>query len=68
MIYGDLRLRDRLIRAAFGGILGGGVGFFLGLHRIIWRSYPNALPVLVATIVGAAIGTYLAFRRKRIGW
>jgi len=66
MIYGDLRLRDRLWRALFGAVLGGLAGFLLMLRRDMFRSSgPHSL-LLPATAVGAVIGAYLAFRVKRI--
>ena len=68
MIYGDLRLRDRLLRGVVGAVLGGGAGFLLMLREVIWRSYSHATVVLGGTVLGATIGGILAFRRKKIGW
>ncbi len=68
MIYGDLRLRDRLLRGFFGGVMGGGAGFLLGLGRSIWNPDWHRTGLLVTTLVGTSIGAVLAFRRNRIGW
>jgi len=69
MIYGDLSLRDRLIRALVGGALGAAGGFFIMLRWDMgsagWRQTSTFL--VPATCLGAAIGGFLAFRRKKIG-
>jgi hypothetical protein len=64
MIYGDLRFRDRLVRAIVGAILGGGAAFLLTLRWDMrgqrpWGAHSSLLP---ATVIGAAIGAALAFR------
>jgi hypothetical protein len=67
MIYGDLRLRDRLVRAALGAVLGIGAGAFVGwgmdMRAGLHRQYSLLLP---ATLIGGVIGAVLAFRLKRI--
>ena len=68
MIYGDLRFRDRLIRGAIGAVLGGSAGFLLMLREFMRRAYSHSTLLIPATILGAAIGGFLAFRRTKIGW
>ena len=69
MIYGDLRLRDRLLRAVIGAVLGGGAGFLLMLRELMrGATFTHATLLVPATILGAAIGGLLAFRQKKIGW
>jgi hypothetical protein len=69
MIYGDLRLRDRLLRALIGAVLGGGAGFLLMLRQDMfgrWFVNQRSDYLLLASGLGALIGAFLAFRRKRI--
>jgi len=67
MIYGDLRFRDRLLRGVIGAVLGGSAGFLLGFRQTMWRAHYATL-LITATIVGAGIGGFMAFRRKKVGW
>ena len=69
MIYGDLRFRDRLLRAIIGALLGGGAGFLLMLDQDMRNGFlihSRLSFLLPATCLGAVIGGLLAFRRKRI--
>jgi hypothetical protein len=68
MIYGDLRFRDRLFRGVIGAVLGGGAGFLIALRNIMLGRSSHSSLLIPATILGAAIGGFLAFRRKKIGW
>jgi hypothetical protein len=67
VIYGDLRLRDRLFRALVGATIGGALGALFALRASVYMYRANATGVLVATILGAGIGFFLAFRRWRVG-
>ena len=66
MIYGELSFRDRLLRGAIGVVLGGGAAFLLMVRGIMLGGYSHPTLVIPATLLGAAIGGVLAFRRKRI--
>jgi hypothetical protein len=69
MIYGDLSLRDRLLRALIGAIIGGGAGLLFMLRQdMLGRFFidQRSTFLLPATCIGAVIGGLLAFRRKRI--
>jgi len=69
MIYGDLTLRDRLLRAAVGAILGGCAGFLFALGEYCPKGpliRGVLIPFVPAAAVGAAIGAWLAFRVKKI--
>jgi hypothetical protein len=69
MIYGDLQLRDRLLRALIGAILGAGAGFLLMLRWDMFGTLGadrRSTLLLPAAGVGGLIGALLAFRRRRI--
>jgi hypothetical protein len=68
MIYDNLRFRDRLLRAIIGATLGGGLGFLLMLRGMRGNLllHSRSAFLLPATCVGALIGGFLAFRRKRV--
>ncbi len=69
MTYGDLSLRDRLVRGAIGAVMGGGAGFLLMLRLDLFgRQWERSTLLLPATVIGATIGGFLAFRRTRIGF
>jgi hypothetical protein len=68
MVYGKLRLQDRLVRTAIGALIGGGAAFLIMLRFDLfglWRMHARASLLLPATLVGAVIGGFLAFRRKQ---
>lgn len=69
MIYGELRLRDRIVRSAIGAVLGAGAGFLIMLRDDMKNGllmHSRLTYLLPATLVGAVIGSLLAFRRTRI--
>jgi hypothetical protein len=69
MIYGDLRLRDRLLRALIGAILGAGAGFLLMFRWDMFGTLGadrRSTLLLPSAGVGGLIGALLAFRRRRI--
>jgi hypothetical protein len=49
-------------------VLGGSAGFLLMLRAFMRATYLHATLLIPATTLGAAIGGFLAFRRKKIGW
>jgi hypothetical protein len=68
MIYGNLNLRDRIIRATIGAIIGGSAGFLLMLGADLRQPFMHdrSSYLLPMTLVGALIGGLLAFRREKI--
>jgi hypothetical protein len=67
-LYGDLRFRDRLLRGAIGAVVGAGLGCLFALQEVMRGGHANPVVFIPATLVGGAIGGWLAFRRRRIGW
>ena len=69
MLYGDLGLRDRLLRAGIGAVLGAIAGGFLVLawdmrSSLFWHQQRSFL--VPGVLLGGIIGAILAFRRKWI--
>ena len=67
MVYGPLSLKDRLIRATIGALMGGAVGTILMLRWDFfswWARDQRSSLLLPAALIGAFIGGLLAFRRK----
>jgi len=62
-------IRNRLLRMIFVGVLGAGLGFIVGLSlatRLWFVNGPN--PLLLATLVGAALGTVSGFLFSDYQW
>ena len=69
LVYGPLSLKDRLIRAAIGALLGAVAGFILMLRWdffSLWALHQRSTLLLPAALMGALAGGLLAFRRKQL--
>ena len=67
MIYGEMSPKDRLIRGAIGAVLGAGAGLLVILSFDTWkRPFAQSSYILPAVLLGAVLGSFLAFRRSRI--